>query len=112
AKVSNNGVDLRAVQNLSFKKRFSDFVKQRQIRFEKIFGLVITLLDDAANLTVDFYGGAFRVVRGLREIPPQKYFLFLLAKGHRSEFFAHAPLADHPVREFSGFFDVVPSAGC
>src|SRR5262249_45609447 len=47
----------------------------------------------------------------MSDIAAEEDLLFALAKGHGSELFAPAPLADHCARELSGLFDIIACAG-
>src|SRR5215208_2077973 len=59
AEVAHDGVDFGTVEDLFFEQRLGNFMEQPEIGSQEVFGLVITLLDDASDLGVDFNGGAF-----------------------------------------------------
>ena len=54
----HDSIDLGTVQDLFFKQRLGDLMKQSEIGSQKILGLVITLLNNASDFGVDLDGRA------------------------------------------------------
>src|ERR1044071_8357578 len=86
-------------------------VKQPQIGFQKLLGLVIAILNDPSDLGINLNGRAFGIIHLLSEVSAQKYLFLFFSERHWSELFTHTPLTDHAPRQIRRFFDVVSGAG-
>ena len=86
-------------------------MQQPKIGFQQVFGLMIAILNDPSDLGIDLDGSALGVIHFLCEVSPKKDLFLFFPERHRTEFFAHAPLADHTARQIGGLFDVVAGAG-
>ena len=81
------------------------------VGLEQIPGALERILDDAADLGVDFDGGLLGIVLGLRDVAAEEDLIFLFSERHRPEALAHPPFADHTARQVGRFFEVVAGAG-
>src|SRR5262245_10929040 len=98
AKFSNNGIDLRAVQDLFFEQHLRYLMQQPEIGLEQILSPMVALLDDPSDLGVDLDSRVLGVIDFLSKISSQKDLFLLLTEGHGAELFAHTPFAHHPPR--------------
>src|SRR5437870_1632237 len=104
-------VDLGAIEDLALEQRLGHLVEHLDVASEQQLGVLVGLHDDAPHLGVDLHRGRLRVVDALGEVAAEEDLLLLLAEGDGPELLAHAPLADHLVRELGGALEVVARAG-
>src|SRR5213080_2543391 len=104
-------VDLGAIEDLALEQRLGHLVEHLDVASEQQLGVLVGLHDDAPHLGIDLHRGRLRVVDALGEVAAEEDLLLLLAEGDGPELLAHAPLADHLVRELGGALEVVARAG-
>src|SRR5438552_1683156 len=100
-------VDLGAIEHLALEQRLGHLVEHLDVAAEQQLGALVGLHDDAPHLGIDLHRGRLRVVDALGEVAAEEDLLLLLAEGDGPELLAHAPLADHLVRELVGALEVV-----
>ena len=81
------------------------------VGIQQILSLFLLFTDDPTDFVVYDLGCFFAEILMFCYLSSQKRMCFSLAEGHRTEFVAHAPLANHAAGQGGGLLEIVSCAG-